>query len=116
MQRPPVRELESATLSMLPKNTSGGLYFYPGFHPSTHGEKFSVELSSVLTRRTGFEAVMRVRATRGLRITHFHGNFSIRGTDLLALPNCHPDASFAIELVHDDALLSASVVSIQVKS
>jgi len=56
---------------------------------------------------------MRVRATKGLRITAFHGNFSIRGTDLLALPNCHPDASFAVEMVHEDAVLSTGAVSVQ---
>lgn len=44
-----------------------------------------------LTRSTGFEAVMRIRATRGMRITNFYGNYFIRGTDLLALPNCTAD-------------------------
>jgi len=44
-----------------------------------------------LTRATAFEAVMRVRATRGIRITNFYGNYFIRGTDLLALPNCTAD-------------------------
>ena len=34
---------------------------------------------------------MRVRATRGIRITNFYGNYFIRGTDLLALPNCTAD-------------------------
>jgi protein transport protein SEC24 len=102
-----------ATLKDLPKFTAGDLHYYPGFHAARDGAKYTAQLQRVLTRPTGFEAVMRVRATRGLRITHFHGNFSIRGTDLLALPNCHPDASFALELVHDDALLSSTVVSIQ---
>ena len=31
---------------------------------------------------------MRVRATRGIRISNFYGNHYIRGQDLLALPNC----------------------------
>ena len=90
------------------------MYEFTTLVASKDGGKFSAELTRVLTRPTGFEAVMRVRATRGLRITHFHGNFSIRGTDLLALPNCHPDSSFAIEMTPDDALLSASIASIQV--
>lgn len=74
---------------------------------------------------------MRVRATRGLKTTAFHGNFSIRGNDLLALPNCHPDFSFALELVrptgpiddvltpfpliqgHEEQVLSTTTISIQ---
>ncbi len=58
---------------------------------------------------------MRVRATRGLRITNFYGNYFIRGTDLLALPNCTPDSVFAVEFGYDEQLLTASVVSVQVR-
>lgn len=57
---------------------------------------------------------MRVRATRGLRITNFYGNYFIRGTDLLALPNCTPDSVFAVEFGYDEQLLTASVISVQV--
>lgn len=34
----------------------------------------------------GWEAVMRVRCSRGLRIASFHGPMFVRSTDLLALP------------------------------
>jgi len=76
-----------ATLSCLPKYTAGTLQYYPAFHTSRDGVKFQAELKRCLLRPTGFEAVMRVRCTRGLRIANFYGNFFIRGTDLLALPN-----------------------------
>ena len=39
-----------------------------------------------LMRTTGWEAVMRIRCSKGLRISAFHGHFFIRSTDLLALP------------------------------
>ena len=64
------------------------------FSDQTGGEKLSRDLQHNLTRQQGWEAVMRVRASRGLRISAFYGHFFIRGTDLLALPNCHPDNSF----------------------
>jgi len=105
--------VDVATLSMLPKNTSGGLYFYPGFHPSTHGEKFSVELSSVLTRRTGFEAVMRVRCSKGMKVSQFHGNYFVRGTDLLALPNVSSHSTFSVELQHESEALGLPVLYVQ---
>ena len=79
------------------------------------GAKFNAELTRVLTRATAFEAVMRVRATRGVRITNFYGNYFIRGTDLLALPNCTPDSVFAVEFGYDEQLLTASVISVQVR-
>ena len=47
---------------------------------------------------------MRVRATRGIRITNFYGNYLLRGTDLLALPNCTADSSFAVDLGYDEVI------------
>ncbi|CAM9939519.1 unnamed protein product [Sphacelaria rigidula] len=102
-----------ATLANLPKFTAGQLFYYPGFTAQVEGDRFNVDLSRVLTRATAFEAVMRVRATRGLRITNFYGNYFIRGTDLLALPNCTPDSVFAVEFGYDEQLLTSSVVSVQ---
>ena len=56
---------------------------------------------------------MRVRCTRGMRISNFYGNYFIRGTDLLALPNCHADSTFGVELSYADTVVSASVISVQ---
>lgn len=38
----------------------------------------------------GWEAVMRVRCSRGLRVSSFHGPFFVRSSDLLALPQVGP--------------------------
>lgn len=56
---------------------------------------------------------MRVRCTRGMRIPNFYGNFSIRGQDLLALPNVTSDTCMGFDLVHDEPMLNTSVVCIQ---
>ena len=44
-----------------------------------------------LRRETAWEAVMRIRCSKGLRIAAFFGHFFIRSTDLLALPACDSD-------------------------
>lgn len=102
-----------ATISTLSKYTGGSTYYYPGFVSSRDGAKFEKELGHNLVRATAFEAVMRVRATRGLRFTNFYGNYFIRGTDLLALPNCTSDSTFSLDLAYDEAQLSAQVITIQ---
>jgi len=102
-----------AALAQLSKHTGGQLYYYPAFNGQIHGGKLKGELTHALTRTTGFEAVMRVRCTRGMRISNFYGNFFIRGTDLLALPNCHADSTFGVELAYADTVVSASVISVQ---
>lgn len=102
-----------ATLGSLSKFSAGQLYYYPSFTVERDGEKFKRELAHCLTRETGWEAVMRVRCTKGMRLTSFHGNHFLRGPDLLALPTLHADSTFAIEITHSDALLSASTISVQ---
>lgn len=102
-----------ANFNALAKYSSGQLYFYPGYFAPRDGAKFEYDLHRCLTRATAFEAVMRVRATRGLRISNFYGNFFIRGTDLLALPNCHADSVFAMDLSYEEPILNASAITVQ---
>jgi protein transport protein SEC24 len=97
----------------LSKFSAGQLYYYPAFTAERDGEKFKRELAHCLTRETGWEAVMRVRCTKGMRLTNFYGNHFLRGPDLLSLPTVNADATYAIELTHSDALLSSSTISIQ---
>ena len=51
-----------------------------------------------LTRKIGFEAVMRIRCTRGMSLHTFHGHFFVRSTDLLSLPNVNPDTAFGMQV------------------
>lgn len=102
-----------ATLSVLSKYTGGTTYYYPAYNVQRDSPKFHKELVYNLTRPTGFEAVMRVRATRGLRISNFYGNHYIRGQDLLALPNCTGDSTFALDFVYDEPNLAASAITVQ---
>jgi protein transport protein SEC24 len=98
---------------VLSKYTGGNTYYYPSFYGPRDGKKFDAELRRCLTRSTAFEAVMRVRATRGIRITNFYGNYFIRGTDLLALPNCTADSSFALDMAYDEPMLAAQAITVQ---
>ncbi|ESN92676.1 hypothetical protein HELRODRAFT_69899 [Helobdella robusta] len=98
-----------ATISCASKFTSGTTYYFPGFHRATNLaelRRFRSALTRYLTRKIGFEAVMRVRCTRGLNIHTFHGNGFVRSTDLLSLPNVNPDASFGLQMSIDDTLES----------
>ncbi|KAJ3238647.1 COPII subunit [Chytriomyces hyalinus] len=101
--------LDLATLSSLAKVTGGSNYYYPTFNPSNAQDlaKLSTELHNYFSRPLALEAVLRVRASKGLKMSRFHGNFFLRSTDLLALPTVNPDNSYAIEMEIQDALPSA---------
>ncbi|KAG0367346.1 COPII subunit [Gamsiella multidivaricata] len=95
-----------ATLSCLPRFTGGSTFFYPAFTAAKSEDalKFAHELAEFLSQRIALEAVMRVRASKGLRMSAFYGNFFVRSTDLLSLPNVPRDQSYSIEISYDDNL------------
>ncbi|KAI8076525.1 uncharacterized protein B0P05DRAFT_142240 [Gilbertella persicaria] len=95
-----------ATLSCVPHYTGGQTYYYPGFNASRTEDaiKFAHEFSELLAEQIGLEAVIRIRASRGLRMSAFHGNFFIRSSDLLALPNVPRDQNYVVEVTMEDDL------------
>lgn len=95
-----------ATLSCVPHYTAGRTFFYPRFNTARTEDalKFAREFSEVLACPLGYEAVLRVRATKGLRTSAYHGNFFERSTDLLALPSVPQDHCYAIELQIEDTI------------
>ncbi|TNN10466.1 Protein transport protein [Schistosoma japonicum] len=67
-------------------------------------EQFRRDFERYLTRKLGFEAVMRIRCTYGLGIQTFHGSCFVRSTDLIALPNVSPDSGYAVQLDLSESL------------
>ncbi|KAI9316076.1 Sec23/Sec24 trunk domain-containing protein [Dichotomocladium elegans] len=93
-----------ATLGCLPRFTGGQTYFYPGFNASRTEDtlRFAHEFAELLAEEIGLEAVLRIRASRNLRMSAFHGNFFIRSTDLLALPSVPRNQSYCVEVSIED--------------
>uniref|UniRef100_A0A668AFX8 SEC24 homolog A, COPII coat complex component n=1 Tax=Myripristis murdjan TaxID=586833 RepID=A0A668AFX8_9TELE len=105
-----------ASLGCISRYSAGSVYYYPSYHHAHNPaqvERFQKDLKRYLTRKIGFEAVMRIRCTKGLSIHTFHGNFFVRSTDLLSLPNVNPDAGFAVQMSIEENLLDMQVVSFQ---
>lgn len=105
-----------ATVACVSKYSGGCLYHYPSFHTIKNPsiiDKFETDLARYVTRKIGFEAVMRIRCTRGLSIHTFHGNFFVRSTDLLSLPNINPDAGFGMQVSIEDSLTESNTACFQ---
>ncbi|XP_054447607.1 protein transport protein Sec24B isoform X6 [Pteronotus mesoamericanus] len=105
-----------SSLACMSKYSAGCIYYYPSFHYThnpSQAEKLQKELKRYLTRKIGFEAVMRIRCTKGLSMHTFHGNFFVRSTDLLSLANINPDAGFAVQLSIEESLADTSLVCFQ---
>lgn len=103
-----------ASLSNLPRYTGGQTWFYPGWHASRPEDalKFASELSDYLSSEIGLEAVLRVRATTGLRMNTFYGNFFNRSSDLCAFPAFPRDQCYVVEVAIDENI-NKNVVCLQ---
>jgi protein transport protein SEC24 len=102
-----------ASLSILPRYTGGQLYHYPGFRAERDGLKLRNELRHNLSRVTAWEAVCRVRCSKGFRVSSFNGHFFVRSMDLLALPATNADAAYAVQIAHDEQLPTSNVSYLQ---
>ncbi|KAI9791483.1 MAG: COPII subunit [Peltula sp. TS41687] len=95
-----------ASLCNLPRYTGGQTYFYPGWNAARSEDaiKFASEFSAYLSAEIGLEAVLRIRATTGLRMSTFYGNFFNRSSDLCAFPAMPRDQSYVVEVAIDESL------------
>lgn len=108
--------VDLATLSGVSKFSSGCIHHIPLYNGKNQSHVTQLEriFSRYLTRKIGFESVMRIRCTKGLSIHTFHGNFFVRSTDLLALPNVNPDAGYGIQISIDESLTHIQYACFQV--
>lgn len=107
--------VDLATLSGVSRFSGGCIYHFPLFKAGRAVQSASFERAfrRYLTRKIGFEAVMRIRCTRGLSIHTFHGNFFVRSTDLLSLPNVNPDSGFGMQVSIEENLSDMQTVCFQ---
>ncbi|KAL1956207.1 hypothetical protein VTO42DRAFT_7554 [Malbranchea cinnamomea] len=103
-----------ASLSNLPRYTGGQTYYYPGWNAARSEDaiKFAKEFSDYLSAEIGLEAVLRVRATTGLRMSTFYGNFFNRSSDLCAFPAFPRDQAYVVEVAIDETV-NRNVVCLQ---
>jgi len=103
-----------ATISPISKVTGGSVFYYPAStKPGRLLARFECDFEYYLSRSIGFEAVLRIRTTKGFSIQSFFGNFFVRSPDLLALPNCNPDSGYGIQLSIDEELKDFSYACFQ---
>ncbi|KAK9465986.1 hypothetical protein V1512DRAFT_287066 [Lipomyces arxii] len=95
-----------ASLSNLPRYTSGQTYFYPGWNAgrSEDAIKFAHEFGEHLSMESSLEAVLRVRSSNGVRVNTFYGNFFTRSSDLCAFPSFPRDQTYSVEVTIDETI------------
>ncbi|KAM4703410.1 protein transport protein Sec24C isoform 2-T2 [Rhinophrynus dorsalis] len=100
----PNQFLDVATLGVVPYQTGGSVYKYTFFQVETDKERFLNDLRRDVQKEIGFDAVMRVRTSTGIRATDFFGAFYMSNTTDIELAGLDCDKTITVEFKHDDKL------------
>ncbi|CAI5774230.1 transport Sec24C isoform X1 [Podarcis lilfordi] len=109
----PNQYLDVATLGVVPHQTGGSLYKYTFFQVETDQERFLNDLRRDVQKEVGFDAVMRVRTSTGIRATDFFGAFYMSNTTDVELAGLDCDKTITVEFKHDDKLSEESGALLQ---
>uniref|UniRef100_A0A669DGB4 SEC24 homolog C, COPII coat complex component n=1 Tax=Oreochromis niloticus TaxID=8128 RepID=A0A669DGB4_ORENI len=107
----PNQYVDVATLGVVPVSTGGSVYKYTYFQVSKSNSappSVSLQIKKRFERDVqklvGFDAVMRVRTSTGIRATDFFGSFYMSNTTDVELAGLDCDKAITVEFKHDDKL------------
>ncbi|XP_068438888.1 protein transport protein Sec24C isoform X4 [Clinocottus analis] len=100
----PNQYVDVATLGVVPVSTGGSVYKYTYFQAQSDKERFLNDLRRDVQKLVGFDAVMRVRTSTGIRATDFFGSFYMSNTTDVELAGLDCDKAVTVEFKHDDKL------------
>ncbi|NXS81622.1 SC24C protein, partial [Erpornis zantholeuca] len=100
----PNQYLDVATLGVVPYQTGGSIYKYAYFQLETDQYRFLNDLRRDVQKEVGFDAVMRVRTSTGIRATDFFGAFYMSNTTDVEMAGLDCDKTITVEFKHDDKL------------
>lgn len=109
----PNQYVDVATLGLVTYQTGGSIYKYTYFQAQADGERFLNDLHRDVRKVIGFDAVMRVRTSTGIRATDFFGSFYMSNTTDVELAALDCDKTITVEFKHDDKLNEDSGAQIQ---
>ncbi|NWV22529.1 SC24C protein, partial [Origma solitaria] len=102
-----------ATLGVVPYQTGGSIYKYAYFQLETDQYRFLNDLRRDVQKEVGFDAVMRVRTSTGIRATDFFGAFYMSNTTDVEMAGLDCDKTITVEFKHDDKLSEDSGALLQ---
>ncbi|NXL91463.1 SC24C protein, partial [Alectura lathami] len=109
----PNQYLDVATLGVVTYQTGGSIYKYAYFQLETDQDRFLNDLRRDVQKEVGFDAVMRVRTSTGIRATDFFGAFCMSNTTDVEMAGLDCDKTITVEFKHDDKLSEDSGALLQ---
>ncbi|KAH9277726.1 Protein transport protein Sec24C [Echinococcus granulosus] len=106
--------IDVATISEVPKLTSGNLFKYSYFQADLQGDQFIADLRNAVGLPEAFNAVMRVRTSTGTRPFETLGNINLPNATDVEFATLDANQTVVCEIKYDDKLSENDFVFIQV--
>ncbi|KAK7071405.1 Protein transport protein Sec24C, partial [Halocaridina rubra] len=105
--------VDLASIGQAARLTGGQVYKYAFFQSNRDGPRLLEDLKLNIGRQIGFDAVMRVRTSQGVRPVEFFGHFFMSNTTDIELASIDSSKGIAVEIKHDDKITDEDGVYIQ---
>ncbi|KAI7817471.1 Sec23/Sec24 trunk domain-containing protein [Gamsiella multidivaricata] len=106
--------VDVATLGCLSSITGGETHMFVNFNAGRDGVKLVGDIGRIVTRPFGYNALMRVRCSSGLRIAEHFGNFHMKNSTDLEIAGLDSEKAFGVLVKHDGKLDEKTEASFQV--
>ncbi|KFO81579.1 Protein transport protein Sec24D [Cuculus canorus] len=100
----PNQYVDVASMGLVTMYTGGTLYKYNNFQVDADSPQFLSDLRRDIEKKTGFDAIMRVRTSTGFRATDFFGAIYMNNTTDVEMAAIDCDKAVTVEFKHDDKL------------
>lgn len=106
--------VDVATIGQVARLTGGSVSKYTYFQADIDGPRVIGDLILHLSRPIGFDGVMRVRTSTGVRPTDFFGHYYMANTTDVELAAIDSQKGLAVEIKHDASITDEDGVYIQI--
>ncbi|KAI0254641.1 Sec23/Sec24 trunk domain-containing protein [Lactifluus subvellereus] len=100
----PTKFLDIASIGAVPSLTGGDMFFHWDFKPLRDGPIMESQLRRLVTRKTGYNCAVRVRASSGLRADQLIGNFHLPNPNTPTSGTLDSDQAFSTSFSHTATL------------
>ncbi|KAJ3205727.1 COPII coat Sec23p-Sfb3p heterodimer component [Clydaea vesicula] len=106
--------IDIATIGTLSSLTGGSIFNYTNFNAEKDGLKFKNDLHRQLTNTFGYDGLLRVRCSNGLKTVDHFGNFYMRNNTDVELAGIDSNTTIAVSIKHESKLDEKQESSFQV--
>jgi len=84
--------------------TGGDTFLYSNFIPVRDGPRLAGDFLRTITRETGYQGILKVRCSNGLRVTDYDGNFFQHKPTEIEFGTIDADKGVIVKFKHDGRL------------